>query len=246
MGETDVLANDGPPGRTYVIALDDMQPEQAVRAAALLRQFIETYFGPNDRAAVVMTTMAAAPRDSGQEFTSNPRLLLDAIDRYTNPDFADIGGGGSREKSLMGGLRELTESLAKTPGRKALIFVSLGLGDMRSTEVCGCNAAKLVDHKPGGPLGGLFFDMNKDYQDALSAATRGNVAFYPISPGGTTGNPSLKALAEFTGGFLPDGFEPQPGRLRPMVREQSIHYLLGFDAGEERGATGATSASRCG
>jgi hypothetical protein len=116
-----------------------------------------------------------------------------------------------------------------------VIFVSAkGLGDIRSTEACGCNAAKLVDYKPGGPLGGLFFDMNRDYQDALSAATRGNVAVYPISPSGTTGDPTLKALAEFTGGFLPNVSIQNMAGFERMVREQSTHYLLGFNAAEER------------
>ena len=46
----------------------------ALRTRAFLRQFIETYFGPNDTAAVVLTT--GGLRESGQEFTGNPRLLL--------------------------------------------------------------------------------------------------------------------------------------------------------------------------
>ena len=238
-GDSDVLGNDGPPGRTYVIAIDDMRPEQATQAKILLRRFIEEYFGPNDQAALVATTMATAPKDFGQEFTNSRRRLLEAIDksigRFMELDLADIPLPSLREKYVMGGLKNLIESLAKTPGRKALIFVSAkGLGDMRSTEACGCNAAKLVDYRPGGPLGGLFFDMNRDYQDALSAATRGNVAVYPISPGGTTGDRSLKALAEFTGGFLPNVSIRSMAGFERMVREQSTHYLLGFNAAEER------------
>jgi VWFA-related protein len=184
LGEPDVLGNDGPPGRTYVIAFDDMNPQQAERARALLRQFVHQYFGPNDRGTVVATTVATAGSRTGQGFTSNPRLLLDAIDRFTggsSPTGADAGSAelaeSIREKYLMNGLRDLTALLAKTPGRKALIFVSgKGLGSTRSTQACGCNALKLVDYAPG-PLGGLFFDMNRSYHDALSAATRGNVAF---------------------------------------------------------------------
>ncbi|HEX5106919.1 MAG TPA: VWA domain-containing protein [Vicinamibacterales bacterium] len=238
LGETDVLSNDGPPRRTYVIAIDDIVPEQAAQAKILLRRFIEEYFGPNDQAALVATTMGTAPKDFGQEFTNSPQRLLDAIDRSIGRfmDISDLPlGPGLREKNLMGGLKDLIESLAKTPGRKALIFVSAkGLGNIDPTQACGCNAAKLVNYKPGGPLGGLFFDMNLDYQDALSAATRGNVAVYPISPGGTTGDRSLKALAEFTGGFLPIVSSRSMAGFERMVREQSTHYLLGFNAAEER------------
>ena len=47
-----------------------MSANSALRARAFLRQFIENHFGPNDTAAVVLTT--GGLRDSGQEFTSNP------------------------------------------------------------------------------------------------------------------------------------------------------------------------------
>ena len=82
LAESDVLSNDGPPGRTYVIAFDDISTRQLEGARPLLRQFIEKYFGPNDRGAVVATTVATASPGSGHEFTSNPRLLLEAIDRF--------------------------------------------------------------------------------------------------------------------------------------------------------------------
>lgn len=233
LAEADVLGNDGPPGRTYVIAIDDITPPQAVQARLLLGRFIEEYFGPSDQGAVVATTMATAPKTIGQEFTSNPRLLLEALDQFTRP-FMENPVGGTREKYVMGGLKRLIEALAKTPGRKALVFVSAkGLGNMSSTEACGCNAGKLVDFRPGG-IKDLFLDMNREYQDALSAATRGNVAVYPISPGGTTGDPSLKALAEFTGGFAPNVSRRSLAGFERMVREHSTHYLLGFNVGDER------------
>jgi len=101
--EKDVLSNDGPPGRLYVIALDYMTPDNALRARAFLRRFIEQYFGPNDTAAVVLTT--AETRESGQEFTSNPRLLLNAIDRFGGGT-AD-GGDWQREKSFTGDFKNL-------------------------------------------------------------------------------------------------------------------------------------------
>ena len=62
--EKDVLSNDGPPGRLYVIALDQMAGDSALRTRAFLRRFIEEYFGPNDTAAVVLTTRGV--RESGQ------------------------------------------------------------------------------------------------------------------------------------------------------------------------------------
>ena len=40
--EKDVRSNDGPPGRLYVIALDQMAADSALRTRRFLRQFIET------------------------------------------------------------------------------------------------------------------------------------------------------------------------------------------------------------
>src|SRR6185503_21186718 len=79
--EPDVESNERPfDGRVYVMVLDDLhtnfQRSQRVKAAA--RQFIERYLGANDLMAVVHT---AGPSDGGQEFTSNKRLLLAAVDK---------------------------------------------------------------------------------------------------------------------------------------------------------------------
>ena len=61
--ESDVLTNDRPPGRLYVIALDDMSETNALRSRVFLRQFVEDHFGPNDSAAIVLTTRGIG--DSG-------------------------------------------------------------------------------------------------------------------------------------------------------------------------------------
>ena len=78
--KSDVVSNDVPVSRVYVIALDAMSANSALRARHFLRRFVEQHFGPNDSAAIVLTTRG--PRDSGQEFTSDPRLLLSAIDKF--------------------------------------------------------------------------------------------------------------------------------------------------------------------
>src|SRR5437870_3215130 len=79
--EPDVASNDQPfEGRIYVMVIDDLHTYFArtprVRAAA--REFIQQHFGANDLMAVVHT---AGPSDASQEFTSNKRLLLAAVDR---------------------------------------------------------------------------------------------------------------------------------------------------------------------
>jgi VWFA-related protein len=232
---SDVLSNDRPPGRLYLIALDSMRPELALRTRFFLRQFIEKHFTPNDTAAVVLTTGGLST--SGQDFTSNPRLLLAAIDRF---DGGAEAGGASRERSFNGSLRDLTELVARLPGpRKAMILVSGRIAE---------NADDVVGYKPGR-FGGLFSPIDSDFHRALSAATRGNITIYPINPAGlTTDLPApgsfdtsrmedrgrLQALAEITGGFVVDNTNNYETAFERLVSENSTYYLLGFNSPSDR------------
>jgi VWFA-related protein len=79
---SDVSTNAEPiTGRLYVIVLDDLNvsPLRGKVVVGAARQFIERYFGPADIAAVTYTS---GRTDGGQEFTSDKRLLLAAIDRF--------------------------------------------------------------------------------------------------------------------------------------------------------------------
>src|SRR5262245_60626970 len=79
--EPDVQTNAVPfDGRVYVMILDDLHTaalrSQRVRIAA--RQFIQRNMGANDLMAVVFT---GGRSQDAQEFTSNKRLLLAAVDK---------------------------------------------------------------------------------------------------------------------------------------------------------------------
>ena len=79
--EPDVRSNEQPfDGRIYVMVIDDNHTNfgrtQRVRAAA--KQFIERRLAANDLMAIVHTFGSS---DANQEFTSNKRLLLAAVDR---------------------------------------------------------------------------------------------------------------------------------------------------------------------
>ncbi len=227
LAERDVLGNDGPPGRTYVIALDLMSGIDALRTRAILRGFIEKHFGPNDTAAVVLTT--GGLRDSGQEFTSSPRLLLNAIDKFDG----GIDTGGDREKNWVGDFRTLMAFMSTLRGgRKAVIFVSRGIP---------ADAYDVVDIGPGR-FGGLFSSVNTEFIDAMSFATRNNIAVYPIDPQGLTTDfeaGSLETrvvmggLGEVTGGFALTGSNNYDTAFERLVRENSTYYLLAFNSGLE-------------
>jgi VWFA-related protein len=220
--DADVLTNEAPPGRLYLIALDEVAPENALRTRKFLRDFVEQYFGPNDKAAVVL--MGRGLSTSGQDFTGSPVLLLDAIDRFTG-GFPD---DPLSQRNKMGTLRDLMEFMAKMPGpRKAVILFSEGIG---------ADALDLVDYR-----GGVLSIAGEDFQAAVSAATRGNVAIYPIDPRGLSPDTAgagigsdLRALAQVTGGFAltnANGFKEAFERL---VRENSTYYILGFNSSSEK------------
>src|SRR5687768_11829368 len=68
-------------GRVYLIVLDDLHvhPLRSTQVRRAARQFIERYVGANDMAAVVST---GGRTDVAQEFTTNSRLLLQAVDKF--------------------------------------------------------------------------------------------------------------------------------------------------------------------
>lgn len=188
LGERDVLGNDGPPGRVYLIVLDQMDGDLALRTRAFLRNFIEEYFGPTDTAAVVLTTRGL--RDSGHEFTTNPRLLLNAIDKFHGGDPMD---GWAREKNFTQDLRDLLRAVSTTrAARTAVILVS---------ERIPANAEELVGYRPG-VFGDRFSEVNADFREAMSLATRNSIAFYPVNPKGLASVPNENRGFSFNAGFF--------------------------------------------
>lgn len=236
LGEPDVLSNERPPGRVYLIVLDQMEPEKALRSRHFLREFVQRFFGLNDTAAVVLTTRGL--RASGHDFTSNPRLLLDAIDKFNG---GDQMGKWEREKNISQDLLSLMRVVASVPGgRKALIFVSEAL--CGNPEGCQLDPYRLMGYRGERSLGFVQFDdVNPDFLNAMSFATRNNIAFYPFSPAGLTTefgglevHQELKGLAELTGGFALTNSNNYAAAFERLVRENSTYYLLGFDSAEDR------------
>ena len=148
------------------------------------------------------------------------------------PESQNAADNAQRERDYlmrdrMASLRALAEFMAKTPGRrKAMLFVSEGIG---------FNMFDVVDY-----AGGVRSLAGEDAHAAMSAATRGNLAIYPIDPlglgeGGTLdARADLTALAHVTGGFALSNSENFAGAFERMVRESSTYYILGFNSGYEK------------
>ena len=128
--EPDVQSNEPREGRLYVIAVDELRPENGLRTRAFLRQFVERHMGGNDVAAVVL--IGRGRRTDTQEFTSNRRLLLRAIDLVSGwPAEAPTNGIngplaiGFRRASADGifALRDLVDFLARIPSRRKTMLL---------------------------------------------------------------------------------------------------------------------------
>src|SRR5215475_14081883 len=80
--ERDVQSNERAfDGRVYVLILDDLHvaPQRTARVRTAAHQFIEQRLGANDLMAVIFT---GGRSQDAQEFTSNKRLLLNAVDKF--------------------------------------------------------------------------------------------------------------------------------------------------------------------
>ena len=235
--EPDVHTNQGPEGRLYVFALDEVEGAMALRTRHFMRRFVEQHFAANDVAAVVW--MGRGLSANTQDFTSNRRLLLDAIDRFEGGfgGFESVDARGMSRTptepdplSQARAFRALAEFMAKLQGRrKTLVWVTEAIGD----------AYAVLDYTGG--VRSLVFD---EFHAAMTAATRGSVSVYPINPRGLdpegTGMAFLdqmmnfRALAEATGGRALTNSNSFDVFFDRLVRENSTYYVLGFTSSNDR------------
>lgn len=193
--EPDVFSNVGrPEGRLYVIVLDDLHTDmrRTLRVRRAARQFIERNLGSNDLAALVRT--GGGP---SQDFTSNRRLLLEAVDRFmgrkllsptlgkmdqyaltrnvrqtgdplTDPNTLERGHNA---RTMLTTLRNLSDWLSGIHGRrKAVVVISEGIDYDVHDFMNNIDSSSIIDST----------------RDVIAAATRGNVQLYTIDPRGLT------------------------------------------------------------
>jgi VWFA-related protein len=202
--EPDVVSNAQPPGRVYLIVLDDLHinSTRTIAARKLARQFIETNVAPNDLAAVVTTS---GSRKSSQEFTSNRRLLLEAVDKCVGkkimaPGLADLmagaQGNGAKidEPQRIFNARTTLDTLAYLAAyagnihsrRKAIVLVGEGVDyDLGKADVVSVPSTESPDTLPSGSFatnGVPRRELRDRLRDFVVAANRGNVTLYALDP----------------------------------------------------------------
>jgi VWFA-related protein len=195
--ESDVSTNlDGINGRIYILVLDDLHTnaQRTPRVKLAARQFIERYVGANDLVAVVHTSGRS---DASQEFTTNQRLMLAAVDKFMgrklrsptlnrleyeqatrgvrqagdrieDPEDAERG---LNARNALNSLRQIAQYLTGVSGRrKAMVLFSEGIDYDINDPINNRDASTLMDST----------------RDLIAAGTRANVAIYGVDARGLT------------------------------------------------------------
>ena len=203
----DTATNERPfEGRVYVFVLDEAHtdPRRSGLARELASQFIEEQMAADDIAAVVIT---GDQPGAGQAFTSDKRLLLEAVARFTGRKLASAT---LERLNLIEFQSETIASQAREPGEPPVRGRDLDPSDSeraynarKSMETLE-NVARVLGAARGRRKAILYFSEGIDFdtldvmrrvqrdasvvldsiEDAIATATRNNVAVYPIDPRG--------------------------------------------------------------
>jgi VWFA-related protein len=201
-------------GRLYLIVLDDyhVAPLRTQNAKNLARRFVLEKLGPDDQAAVVVTSGLL---QATQEFTSNRRLLLEALEGFTGQKVPSA----AVEKLTRRSREEVSERVRREGGQQPKDTITMQVDDPYSTErtfkaraalsslrriaewmsaVQGRRKAivfisegvdfNIYDIFVGADRTAFQFEnfnlMQEETWEAISAASRSNVQIYPIDPRG--------------------------------------------------------------
>lgn len=204
-------------GRLYLIVLDDyhVAPLRTQNVKNLARRFILEKLGPDDQAAVVVTSGSLR---ASQDFTQNRGLLLDAIDNFMGQKLQSAAllrnEAVSRQQDTQGSPTndagdpvqiDQTNRFVDDPmGQERVYQARQSLNSLRSiaewmSSIQGRRKAiifvsegvdfNLHDVFTADPAQFNFSNFNMVQQetwDTISAASRSNVQIYPVDPRGLT------------------------------------------------------------
>ena len=248
----DVRSNrDVSSGRVYIVVLDDLNVSALltghVRKNA--REFIEQHFGPHDIAAVVNTS---GRKDAAQEFTSDPALLLAAIDKFIGQRLQPAEEQRIADYYVAQQLSGLDGTTTDSSGNTTTVpnlttrTQSFDPSDLeRGQRAVGVlntlkSLAEFLDGVRGRRKALLLFSEGLDYpmadvfdsqsgneiiratQDAINSAAHANVNFYTLDPRGLIG--MTTDLLEMTRTAGPDyaGTDPSKPEGTPFSGTQAL------------------------
>ena len=205
-------------GRLYLIVLDDyhVAPLRSQTVRNLARRFVLEKLGPDDQAAVVVTSGLTR---ASQDFTQNRRLLLEAIDNFVGQKMPSAGvarnESKSREMDAQGRpIDDAGDPIAIDPANRyvaddrateRMFQTRQALNSLRSiaewmSAIQGRRKAiiyvsegadyNLSDIFTGGDPSNFNFEnfnmIQTETWDTVSAASRSNVQIYSVDPRGMT------------------------------------------------------------
>jgi VWFA-related protein len=216
-------------GRVYVLVLDDLDisPLRTSLVKKWAREFVERHLGSNDIAAVVHTS---GRPDATQDFTSDRRLLLAAIDKFIGRRFRSAAVEALErhyQRQLTKGLGDRDDELAPDPGAAiadaaapidvrdmerdqrahAVLDTLKNLGDFLAGVRGRRKAVLLFSEGLEMPMSEIYgirtsTDVVGAIKDAITSAARSNVNFFALDPRGLIG--MTTEFIELAGSGAPD------------------------------------------
>jgi VWFA-related protein len=199
--EPDVVSNVRPfEGRVYVIILDDKHTaalrSQLVKRAAT--QFISQYMAANDMAAVITT---GGQLQATQEFTSNKRLLLRAVnnfmgqkirseteerlDEYQRQASVPTGPSGS-SINRVDDPRDMERGYDARMALETIAKISDWVGSIRGRRKAIVWFSEGIDYDIYNFQKREASTITEKMKDVIASATRSDVSIYSIDPRGLT------------------------------------------------------------
>ena len=247
---TDVATNDESQDRIYVIVMDRLVWQDAIRGTKIIRRFLDDYFDDADLGAVVTLDRGGALR-----FTNDRAALMRQAERFVER-FATPWAGAHSGAPLINPLDprqaaaarrtyynsrgevfgEIARALAHIEARrKSIIYISGGL-----------------DVDPYDAIDMPKSTFSEDARAFIEPILAGNLSVYPIYPGGaafpsnlSSQSPgagmrlagpmalgTMRALARVSGG-VPTGTDFTKA-FKQIVRDNSAYYVIGYQSTNPR------------
>ncbi len=198
--EPDVVSNVRPfEGRVYVIILDDKHTlalrSQLVKRAAT--QFISQYMAANDMAAVITT---GGQLQATQEFTSNKRLLLRAVNNFMGQKIrseteerldeyarqSSVPSGPGRTVTGVDDPRDMERGYDARMALETIAKISEWVGSIRGRRKAIVWFSEGIDYDIYNFQKREASTITEKMKDVIASATRSDVSIYSIDPRGLT------------------------------------------------------------
>jgi VWFA-related protein len=209
-------------GRVYVMLLDGAGGAPLLRTRLAARRFVAEALGPDDLMAMIVVNGLST---QSHGFTSDKARLLSIIDRFggarwegVDDALISVSERSSATGDAYGLIRQLAERMGNIPGRRKSILWVGGAPQFHHLDFRQAEEAFMQ-------------------RDAIRAASRNNVAVYPIDPHGLTGamgiaelerQAGFRVIAEDTGGEAVVNTNNFSGMYRRIVELNSAFYVMGY------------------